>query len=135
MKLCILLLGLLASPTNASTDLQCLAKAIYFEARGESLTGQLAVGHVILNRVKHTQFPNTICEVIYQTKPNCQFSWYCDGKPDTIPHSSSAELAQTLAKQLLNNNVPDMTNGALFFKRKGNKNGIEIGNHVFYGRF
>ena len=85
----------------------CLAKNMYYEARSQGLAGQLAVSLVVLNRVRDSRFPNTICEVIHQgpvreswktrgknvpeherkyfpIKNRCQFSWYCDGKSDYI---------------------------------------------------
>ena len=74
-------------------EIECLAQNIYHEARSESTAGRMAVALVTLNRVKDQRFPNTICGVVKQTKyypsgkidlHSCQFSWYCDGKPDTI---------------------------------------------------
>lgn len=53
-------------------DLYCLAANLYFEARGESLKGQIAVAEVTLNRVKAKQYPNSVCKVVFQRK---QFSW------------------------------------------------------------
>lgn len=104
-RACLLVLGLIAfiqpaqaeiteeTPENTSLEserareLNCLARGIYFEARGESIRGQLAVGRVILNRVKSKAYPETVCGVVYQNKEKhnrCQFSFACDGKPDTI---------------------------------------------------
>ena len=71
----------------------CLAKNIYFEARDQSLAAKMAVSFVVLNRIKHKQYPSTVCEVIHQgptyswkpefpVRNKCQFSWYCDGKSD-----------------------------------------------------
>lgn len=63
----------------------CLAQAIYFEARGETPEGQLAVGRVVLNRVASEAYPDTICDVVYQNAERanrCQFSFACDGKPE-----------------------------------------------------
>ena len=60
----------------------CLARAIYFEARSESELGQLAVAKVILNRTKDPDYPKTICGVVYQgsdRRNSCQFSFACDG--------------------------------------------------------
>ena len=65
----------------------CLARAVYFEARSESELGQLAVAKVILNRVKDPEYPNTICGVVYQgsgRRNSCQFSFACDGLPDDV---------------------------------------------------
>lgn len=73
--------------THSEQELRCLAEGIYFEARGEPLRGQLAVGRVILNRVESDAYPNTVCGVVYQNdhkRNRCQFSFACDGKPDTI---------------------------------------------------
>ena len=69
---------------------RCLATAIYFEARGEPVQGQIAVGQVILNRVRSPNFPETICGVVYQGQmsPGCQFSFTCDGKTDTPKNDS-----------------------------------------------
>ena len=63
----------------------CLARAIYFEARSEPEAGQIAVANVILNRVKSKSYPNTICGVVYDgahRMNSCQFSFACDGKQD-----------------------------------------------------
>lgn len=92
-----------AKPTEPDVDedeLQCLAKNIYHEARGESRQGKLAVANVTLNRVHSDRFPDTVCGVVYQARYSrwwleakgklvpirnqCQFSWYCDGKSDRI---------------------------------------------------
>lgn len=80
------------APANASvqevkspSELTCLAKAIYFEARGEPEAGQYAVGQVILNRLANKSYPSTICEVVYQNahrQHRCQFSFACDNLPD-----------------------------------------------------
>ena len=79
-------------------QLTWLAKNVYFEARNQGVAGQLAVAMVTLNRVSDKRYPNTIREVVTQgltraswlsgeqvpIKNKCQFSWYCDGKADTI---------------------------------------------------
>ncbi|MBC8036350.1 MAG: cell wall hydrolase [Rhizobiales bacterium] len=70
----------------------CLATAIYFEARSESWLGQLAVATVILNRAKASNYPSSICGVVYQGASRlnaCQFSFACDGKPD-LPQDGRA---------------------------------------------
>jgi len=66
---------------------QCLATAMYFEARGEPSRGQFIVGRVILNRVASRFYPNDICAVVYQNanlKNRCQFSFACDGAPNLV---------------------------------------------------
>jgi spore germination cell wall hydrolase CwlJ-like protein len=75
------------SAKPAESELKCLAEAIYFEARGESVQGQLAVGRVVLNRVASGKYRDTICGVVYQgygSRNHCQFSFACDDQPDTI---------------------------------------------------
>ncbi len=70
----------------------CLATAVYFEARSESLQGQMAVAMVILNRANSSKYPSSICGVVYQGASRlnaCQFSFACDGKPD-IPKDGRA---------------------------------------------
>ena len=86
---------------------RCLSTAIYFEARGEPLQGQIAVGQVIMNRVRSPQFPETICGVVYQGQmaPGCQFSFACDGKTDTPKNDSHWALAQKLARQITSGQV------------------------------
>lgn len=68
-------------------ELSCLARAIYFEARGEPEEGQMAVGRVILNRTRSSVYPSSICGVVYENRTHrnrCQFSFACDGRPDRI---------------------------------------------------
>lgn len=76
---------------------QCLATAIYHEARGESIRGQFAVAEVVLNRKESAGFPQTVCGVVNQKGGgSCQFSFTCDGRPDTAserrPGSMRARL-------------------------------------------
>ena len=69
----------------------CLAQAIYFEARSEPRIGQLAVADVVLNRVKSSVYPSTICEVVFQGSERvtgCQFSFTCDGSMDGVSLTS-----------------------------------------------
>lgn len=79
---------------------KCLATAIYFEARGESLKGQAAVAQVILNRVRNPAYPGTICGVVYQNQNwhnRCQFSFACDGIKDRITSRKHYEVAEEIA--------------------------------------
>lgn len=79
---------------------KCLATAIYFEARGESLKGQAAVAQVILNRVRNPAYPSTICGVVYQNQNlhnRCQFSFACDGIKDRITSPRHYEVAEEVA--------------------------------------
>ena len=69
-----------------NTVLMCLALNVYHETRGEPMSEGYAVSHVVLNRVKHDRWPDDVCSVVKQGykkgSEKCQFSWYCDGKPD-----------------------------------------------------
>ena len=80
-----------ASQTNSSSDLYLLAKCIYAEARGEPYVGQVAVGAVILNRVKSSQFPNTISGVIYQP---WAFTAVYDGQINLEPNNTAYQAAR-----------------------------------------
>ena len=79
------------SSTNNSSNVNLLAKAIYGEARGEPYTGQVAVGAVIMNRVKNSKFPNTIAGVIYQ---NGAFDAVSDGQINLTPDANAKKAAQ-----------------------------------------
>ncbi|MHA7774141.1 cell wall hydrolase [Roseibium sp. M-1] len=84
---------------------RCLAEAIYFEARGESEDGQVAVAQVVLNRVKNPAYPDTICGVVYQNRHKrnrCQFSFACDGIKDKIASPAAWSTAQRLSREVLN---------------------------------
>ncbi|MCS6759814.1 MAG: cell wall hydrolase [Candidatus Devosia euplotis] len=87
---------------TSDKELWCLSTAIYFEARGESYRGQVAVAQVALNRVKDRRYPNTICGVVFQsqTKRNaCQFSFACDGIPESVNDSKSWAQAENIARR------------------------------------
>ena len=93
------------------TDLECLAEAIYYEARGETFISQLAVGTVIINRVYLDNYPNTVCNVIHQGftkgKKSCQFSYYCDGKPELLKDSKAKEESFNVARLILDGAMVD----------------------------
>lgn len=85
-------------------ELWCLATAIYFEARGEVYRGQVAVAQVVLNRVKDHRYPNTICGVVFQNQNKrnaCQFSFACDGIPETIADRKSWAQAEDIAERFV----------------------------------
>ena len=88
----------------SARELQCLAEGMYYEARGEPWKGQLAVGRVILNRVKSQSYPDTVCGVVYQNRHmrnRCQFSFACDGKPDRITEREVWKRVRGYASWLL----------------------------------
>ena len=119
MKLAAALLlgGLLAPMAAEANEKQCLAEAIYFEARNQSLKGRIAVAVVIQNRVNNERYPRTVCGVVRQAKrrdgkiiPNaCMFSFYCDGKPERpLPGKIEREAwnaAQNLAQLFLESRI------------------------------
>ncbi|HEV7344951.1 MAG TPA: cell wall hydrolase [Devosia sp.] len=83
-------------------ELWCLATAIYFEARGETYRGQVAVAQVVLNRVQDHRYPDTICGVVFQNQSRrnaCQFSFACDGIPETINDRRSWAQAEDIAER------------------------------------
>jgi len=81
----------------------CLATAIYFEARGESYRGQAGVAQVIMNRVDHRLYPDSICGVVFQNqhwRNRCQFSFACDGIPEHINEQEPWRQAQSIADKV-----------------------------------
>ena len=95
----------------------CLARSIYWEAKGKDSTDMEAVANVVMNRLGHEGFPDTVCAVVKQgseTK-SCQFSWWCDGKPDSAQEEAPYAIAKEIARKALNKQLPDHTGGALYF--------------------
>jgi hypothetical protein len=93
----------LEGPALAKAE-RCLAEAIYFEARDQSVKGQIAVAQVVINRVFSPFYPNDVCDVIYQNAHRrlaCQFTFACDGKPEAITEFGSWARAKRLATQTL----------------------------------
>ncbi len=83
--------------------LQCLTAAIYYEAASEPDGGQRAVAQVVLNRVAHPAYPNTVCGVVYQgsERPSCQFSFACDGSLARKPMAAFWDRARRVAADAL----------------------------------
>ena len=110
---------------SSQPELYCLAMNTYFEAKSEPIAGQYATADVVLNRVNDARYPNTICEVVLQgptreswktkqhkdlpedqrkfnpVKHRCQFSWYCDGKADTVRDGDAWRKAQEIAYRIV----------------------------------
>ena len=83
---------------------KCLANAVYFEARGESVRGQIAVAQVVMNRVFSPFYPNDVCGVVYQNAGRhlaCQFTFACDGIPDIVTEPDAWERAKRIARDML----------------------------------
>lgn len=95
----------------------CLSRTIYWEAKGGASEDMEAVANVVLNRLGRKEFPDTVCAVVKQgsEKSPCQFSWWCDGRPDQVEEESRYAVAKEIARKALNQQLPDRTNGALFF--------------------
>jgi spore germination cell wall hydrolase CwlJ-like protein len=133
---------LLAQPApTGGEDWQCLTEAIYFEARGESLQGQIGVAEVILNRVDSSLYPRSVCGVVRQRgSGGCQFSYICDGRADRMREKSAADLAGRIARAMLDGAPRRLTDGATHFHTRSVRPGwskrfaqtTTIGAHVFY---
>ena len=89
-------------------SLDCMTAAIYYEAASESDDGQRAVAQVVLNRVRHPSFPNSVCGVVYQgseRSTGCQFSFTCDGSLMRTPSASGWARARRIATAALAGSV------------------------------
>jgi spore germination cell wall hydrolase CwlJ-like protein len=120
----------------------CLSRTIYWETRGEGASGMEAIANVVMNRLGHEGFPNTICEVVRQGREQgaCQFSWWCDGRSDDAEEEESYAIAKEIARKALNRQLPDRTGGALYFHQREVtpswstefSKTVEVGEHIFY---
>jgi spore germination cell wall hydrolase CwlJ-like protein len=123
---------------------KCLATAIYFEARGESLRGQAAVAQVVLNRVRNPTYPATICGVVYQNqhlKNRCQFSFACDGKKDLILNKKGYKTAEDIAMAVTAGKIflPEVASSTHYYAQyvspgwaRSMEKMKKIGLHIFY---
>ena len=135
----------------------CLAKNMYYESRNQGLAGQLAVSLVVMNRVKDSRYPNTVCGVVeqgptreswkkngtyYPIRNRCQFSWFCDGKSDEPKEPTTYKRLLDLALVLVYDDIQivDFTEGATHYHadyvfpawRKSKTKTVEIADHIFY---
>ncbi|QTL98329.1 cell wall hydrolase [Iocasia frigidifontis] len=120
------------NPDYDSNEIDMLAKVIYAEARGEVYEGQVAVGAVVINRVKNPGFPDTITDVVYQPG---QFTSVTDGQINLRPNDTAYRAARDAI------NGKDPSRGALFFYNpktaetlwwlSTREKTVVIGNHVF----
>ncbi|WP_103256450.1 cell wall hydrolase [Tabrizicola aquatica] len=125
---------------EGDAEWQCLTEALYFEARGESLDGQIAVAEVILNRKDSGLYPGTVCGVVKQRGGGgCQFSYVCDGKKK-MRERDAADLAGRIARAMLDGAPRLLTDGATHFHTRHVRPGwskrfahtTSIGAHLFY---
>jgi spore germination cell wall hydrolase CwlJ-like protein len=139
-----------AAASNVTAELRerqlaCLAKNIYYEAGHEPFEGKVAVAQVTLNRTKSGQFPEDVCQTIYQknvvySKVICQFSWACDRETGVRPINKAAynESMEVAKKVLLEGfRLPSLTNAlyyhADYINPGWNRQKIaHIGRHIFY---
>ncbi len=133
----------LSSATHTLDEMQCLAEAVYYEARSETLSGQRAVAEVVLNRVKSKHFPNSICGVVYEgseRQTGCQFSFTCDGSMDIAPRGKSWDRSVDVAEYVMSGGHTPMTSYATHYhtvqvspKWSGTMRMTRhVGSHVFY---
>jgi len=128
---------MMAEPVIPQKDLECLALNIYHEARGETVEGQIGVAFVTLNRVEHSNWPDNICDVVYQEK---QFSWTHVIKDHTPYERKPYREALAIARDVIIGNVVDPSKGAVFYHARWVNPSwtsyVEvskvIGNHIFY---
>jgi spore germination cell wall hydrolase CwlJ-like protein len=117
-------------------QMQCLAGTVYFESKGESLAGQLAVARVVMARASSSRFPNSICGVVYQRS---QFSFVRGGRMPRINTGGQHwRNAVAISKIAMNNGWKSPVEGALFFHARYVSPGWRlkriptIDNHIFY---
>ncbi len=128
---------------DGNSEWECLAEALYFEARGESVRGMFAVGEVILNRVDSQLYPDTLCAVINQgtgRRYACQFTYTCDGLAENIAEPRAWERVGKVARLLVDGVPRALTGGATHYHTKAVNPSwarvyprtASIGSHYFY---
>lgn len=118
-------------------ELECLAKNIYYEARGEPVDGQIAVAQVTMHRVNSSHFPNTVCEVVYERR---QFSWTHTVSNQTPQNEELWAQAQLIAREVYDDEHDDLVSGATFYHAdyvnpSWNRYMTQVGRigvHIFY---
>jgi spore germination cell wall hydrolase CwlJ-like protein len=124
-------------------ELDCLAKAVFYEARSESTRGQMAVAEVVMNRVNDSRFPKTVCGVVYQGQTRevgCQFTFTCDGSLRIAPAGPAWDRARDVALHValgLNKPVTDHathyhTDYVNPYWSPGMVKTAQVGQHIFY---
>lgn len=124
-------------------ELVCLALAVYYEARSEPFLGQVAVAEVVLNRAQSERYPDDVCEVVTQggtARHRCQFSYYCDGKPESPQNRRAWRRAMAIAKLTSNGVISAEVDAATHyhanyvspFWRNHYSHVATIGRHIFY---
>jgi spore germination cell wall hydrolase CwlJ-like protein len=133
----------LSEAARITEQSHCLAQAVYYEARGESLDGQMAVAEVVVNRVRSGLYPSTYCAVVYQgaeRTTGCQFTFTCDGSMNRRPRGEAWQRAQALAAEVMMGFMRPVTHRATHYHTVEvapvwSANLVEttrIGAHIFY---
>ena len=128
---------------QVDTETYCLAQAIYFEARSESIDGQFAVGRVVMNRVADNRYPDTVCGVVFQNQhwvDACQFSFACDDQSDDPYEKGAWAMAKRIANLVQTNWLPDDLGEATHYHAtyvnpswaERLEKTAHVGRHVFY---
>ncbi len=123
---------------------ECLAQAVYYEARGESDAGQAAIAAVVMNRVRNPRYPKSVCEVVFQGAPRrgCQFSFACNGAMlRSPPHGAAWRKARNVADAVMAGEAGHEVGNALSFHAdyvspawaSALPRITQIGSHTFYG--
>lgn len=140
---------MLASTGQGQSESDCLAQAIYHEARGESEAGQYAVATVIVNRALSGKFPSTLCGVIYQNASKgyhrCQFTFACDGRTDAPGERRAWARSQAIAKEVYaefasGQQLDSLPRSVLYYHTRSSRPSwsntytevAQIGSHLFY---
>lgn len=132
-----------AEPAINARQHDCLSQAIYYEARGETQRGQVAVAEVIMNRVRSPSYPNSICGVVYQgaeRTTGCQFTFTCDGSLGQRPRGRGWVRAQRVATAVMLGYTRPVTQQATHYHTNavdpvwssGLVETTKIGTHIFY---
>lgn len=131
------------SGPHLGAALHCLQQAIYYEAANESVAGQRAVAQIVLNRVRHPAFPNSVCGVVYQGAhlwTGCQFSFTCDGSLARRPSTAGFARARRIAEEALSGEVAPGVGNATHYHANyvvpywsdSLDKVVTIGAHIFY---
>ena len=129
---------------SATAAVVCLAMAVYFEARDQPLEGQHAVAQVVMNRVADRRWPDNVCDVVFhggeQRLHRCQFSFYCDGKPDRPYNQEQWRHSLIVGALAYQDLLPNKVEGATHYHATyvlpywaGHMEVVvRIGEHIFY---
>jgi hypothetical protein len=133
----------LRAALKTTREARCLAEAVYYEARGESLQGQMAVAEVVVNRTRSNYYPTTFCGVVYQgaeRQTGCQFTFTCDGSLFRQPRGAAWARSEMIAAQVMMGMTRPITHRATHYHTteinpywsSSLVQTTRIGSHVFY---